>query len=269
MTPVQSDGRMYLMNTESCYTGSELRTSLPHSHIFLKGYKEKVEGFHTKANEVFLEGIQKAQSRQVEMGNEDQQEIGLIDTILEMFENCKEPMTDADAIAILRDVMFGCADGSYQPLTWALLFLCDHPDVLRKLQGEIDNVLGPKMPELADRDALPFVEATIREVLRLSEITTLGIPRRTTDDVTVAGFDIPKDTLTIVNVYNIHRDAQQWESPEMFNPERFFKDTELQDLRPMSELSLSSLFNRKSKLPRTESRSKLPVLALHKVLPEV
>ena len=211
---------------------------LPYSHLFLKSYSEKVLAFHDKSHGVFLEGINKARSRR-HLQADESSEVGLIDTILEMFESTKEPMneTDDDAIAILRDVMFGCADGSYQPLIWALLFVAKQPEILSRLHQEIDDAIGrKKMPDLGDRDKLPYVEATIREVMRISDITTLGIPRRTLSDVTIKGFHIPKDTLAIVNVYAIHRDTAHWDDPFLFKPDRFFnKDTNT--LRTMSELS--------------------------------
>ncbi len=37
----------------------------------------------------------------------------------------------------------------------------------------------------------------------------------------LAGYDIPKDTLLVGNVYQVHRSPKEWPDPEVFNPQRF------------------------------------------------
>lgn len=40
------------------------------------------------------------------------------------------------------------------------------PEVQRKAQEEIDQVLGGRLPAVADRGKLPYVDAIVKEVLR-------------------------------------------------------------------------------------------------------
>ena len=41
------------------------------------------------------------------------------------------------------------------------------PDVLQRAQEEIDRVVGPtRLPGFGDRDALPYISALVKELLR-------------------------------------------------------------------------------------------------------
>ncbi len=47
------------------------------------------------------------------------------------------------------------------------LAMLKNPDQQRRAQEEIDRVIGPnRLPELGDRDSLPYVQALCNEVLR-------------------------------------------------------------------------------------------------------
>lgn len=50
-----------------------------------------------------------------------------------------------------------------------------HPEIQRRGQDELDRTLGGKrLPSLTDRPLLPYIEAIMREVLRLYTVTPLG-----------------------------------------------------------------------------------------------
>lgn len=50
-----------------------------------------------------------------------------------------------------------------------------HPEAQRKAQAEIDAIIGPdRLPSLADREDLPYVEALVKEVYRLNPVGPLG-----------------------------------------------------------------------------------------------
>ena len=55
------------------------------------------------------------------------------------------------------------------------LALTLYPDVLKKAQAEIDAVIGSdRLPNFADRDSLPYIEALVKEVLRWNAVVPLG-----------------------------------------------------------------------------------------------
>ena len=207
---------------------------LPHSHLLLREYQSAVTHFRENSLGLYKAGLARARERH-HHGNDSIR--GLVDALLEMSDDITPGSgnSDDDVISVLRDVMFGGSDGAFQPLTWMLLYAMKHPEVQERIQAEVGDVISVRMPRLSDRDAMTYTEATIREVLRHSEITSLGIPRRVTDDVTIQGHVIPKDTLTIVNVYALHRDPRHWNDPLTFNPDRFLDDEG--QLKSTSDLS--------------------------------
>lgn len=66
-----------------------------------------------------------------------------------------------------------------------------------------------------------FMQATIYEIFRLSSLTASVIPHRVTQDTTLHGFDIPKDTLVLTNNIGNNMNPKYFEDPENFNPKRF------------------------------------------------
>lgn len=51
-----------------------------------------------------------------------------------------------------------------------------HPEVAKEAQAEIDSVVGrDRIPELCDRDSLPYMEATLQEVMRMCPVVPLGM----------------------------------------------------------------------------------------------
>lgn len=50
-----------------------------------------------------------------------------------------------------------------------------HPDIQKRGQAEVDRVIGPtRLPTLADREQLPFVEAIVKEVFRWIPVAPQG-----------------------------------------------------------------------------------------------
>jgi cytochrome P450 len=51
-----------------------------------------------------------------------------------------------------------------------------YPEVQRKAQAEIDGIVGnSRLPEFSDQDALPYVQAVLKEVLRWHPVTPQGV----------------------------------------------------------------------------------------------
>lgn len=47
------------------------------------------------------------------------------------------------------------------------------------------------------------------------------VPRACIDDQKIQGYDVPKGTIVVVNVWAISRDPRYWDDPDRFIPERF------------------------------------------------
>ncbi|XP_071950289.1 cytochrome P450 2J4-like [Antedon mediterranea] len=109
-------------------------------------------------------------------------------------------------------------------IMWIIIYLVNFPEVQTKVQQEIDEVLGQeKKPTWNSRHSLPYLEATIFEVQRLSNAGPL-FGRLCAEDVKLNGYTIPAGTSIITSVWSVHRNPDNWEEPSEFRPERFLSD---------------------------------------------
>lgn len=122
--------------------------------------------------------------------------------------------------------LFGAGqDTNSTAMTWIILLLIKYPHIQKKLQEEIDRVVGQdRVASAGDRARLPYVQAFIYESLRYSSFVPMTIPHSTTSDVIIDGFYIPRDTIVFVNQWSVNHDVDKWTNPDQFQPERFLDE---------------------------------------------
>ncbi|PIL22693.1 cytochrome P450 [Ganoderma sinense ZZ0214-1] len=119
-------------------------------------------------------------------------------------------------------------DTQYAALQSLFPALSLHPEVQRKARAELDSVVGPnRLPTFADRDALPYVGAIVKELLRWHCVVPLGIAHCSIADDEYGGYFIPEGTTILVNSWAITHDPERYPEPDMFMPERFLKEGKL------------------------------------------
>ena len=141
---------------------------------------------------------------------------------LTLYEFSTRRLVDCTIIYTLPSITG--ADTTTTSLLWTLLYLTAWPEKQKKLHEEIDKVIGEREPQASDKANMHYLRATIYEALRLSSLTPLGVPRKATETTRVGGFDIPKGTTVIFNLYAMNHDSLVWQKPHDFNPERFLNE---------------------------------------------
>ena len=107
-------------------------------------------------------------------------------------------------------------------LEWAMSNLLNQPEILEKLRIEIDREIGEeRLIEEADVTKLPYLNNVISETLRLHPPLPMLLPHLSSKDCSVGGYDVPRNTMLMVNAWAIHRDPELWAHPTSFKPERF------------------------------------------------
>jgi len=106
-----------------------------------------------------------------------------------------------------------------------VFLMITHPDVQRKAQEELDEVVGRnRLPDPDDKESLPYMRALIKEVLRIYPILPFAIPHRLIADDVYNGMFIPKGTIVSPNVWAMSRDMRDYApDPEVFRPERYLE----------------------------------------------
>ncbi|KPM09295.1 8-oxo-dGDP phosphatase NUDT18 [Sarcoptes scabiei] len=153
-----------------------------------------------------------------------------VDAYLVQHDRIKESgqqsfFSEKQLIQVMNDIFSAGLENVTSTIEWSVLFLMLNPNIQRKIQQEIDEVIGnEREPQLTDLENMPYTEATFWEVLRRSNIVALGNTHSTLEDSTLAGYSIPATTHILPNLYAINMDPELWINPDQFNPERFLKD---------------------------------------------
>ena len=100
--------------------------------------------------------------------------------------------------------------------------LLHNPEALSKAKIELQQVIGEDHPvEESDIARLPYLQAVVKETLRLHPAIPFLLPRKAEEDVEINGYIIPKGAQVLVNAWAIGRDPSLWEKENSFMPERF------------------------------------------------
>jgi cytochrome P450 len=110
-------------------------------------------------------------------------------------------------------------------LTWTWYLLATHPEILSRMQLELDQVLAGKTPTVNDLGALPYTQAVFEEAMRLYPPVP-ALPRIVAHDAVLGGYRLLAGNRAIISIRNIHRHPAFWPEPDHFQPERFLPETE-------------------------------------------
>jgi len=130
------------------------------------------------------------------------------------------PMTDQELHDELLTLLAAGHETTATSLAWAFDLLLEHPAALGRLRAELDEVVGRRAITAADVPRLPYLEAVVRETLRLHPVIPM-VARKTQAPFTVAGYDLPVGTYVCPSIVLAHRNPAIYPEPNAFRPERF------------------------------------------------
>jgi cytochrome P450 len=138
---------------------------------------------------------------------------------------------DGDALddAEIRDqiliFMLAGHDTTAIALTFALHLLGHHPAAQVRLQAEVDDVLGDRVPTARDVEQLSYTAMVLKEAMRLYPPAP-GMGRRAHTADRIGAYDIPAGADVAVFPWVTHRHPDFWPEPERFDPDRFTPERE-------------------------------------------
>ncbi|KAK1433526.1 hypothetical protein QVD17_10437 [Tagetes erecta] len=192
----------------------------------LGGYKKKMKMAGKDMDDI-LEGWLKEHKREKELGKQHEGNQVFIDVMITRLKDASEdvfPGYDHDTVikASCLAILIAASDTMAVTLTWALSSLLNNPKTMQMAQDEIDEHVGRKrLVEQSDMKKLVYLQAIVKETLRLHPPGPLSVPRVSTEDCVVSGYNIPKGTRLFVNLWKLQRDPNVWLDPHEFKPERF------------------------------------------------
>ncbi|XP_057869275.2 cytochrome P450 750A1-like [Cryptomeria japonica] len=189
----------------------------------LQGVKRRLKKVHNSIAQVIKKIIEEHQQRRMKLHKEQNAATkGLIDVLLEMESLDGRAITQENIEAIVFDMFIAGVETTSTTLEWAMSEILRNPGVAKKMQEEIESVVGRERA-VSERDigSMEYVQCVVNETLRLYPALPLLLPHESTQDCTVEGYFIPEKTRLIVNAWAIGRDPSLWEDPLEFKPERF------------------------------------------------
>jgi cytochrome P450 family 135 len=137
----------------------------------------------------------------------------ILSMLLEARDEDGRPLTDRELRDELMTLLLAGHETTATALSWTLERLVRHPAAVERLRAEADG----------EDDGAPYLEATIKEALRLRPVVT-AVGRHLTAPLEIGGHLLPAGVSINPSIYLLHRRPDIYPEPESFRPERFLDD---------------------------------------------
>ncbi|KAF2355075.1 Cytochrome P450 [Trinorchestia longiramus] len=136
-----------------------------------------------------------------------------------------DPEHEHDLMSIMADIFFAGSETTASSMRYVVLYMALYPEIQAKIHRCLDEVVPKtRLPSLADRDQMPYVNAVLHDLMRLTSVTPVAVLHRAMKDVIFEGYSIPKDTMVIANAEGCHQDPKLWDRPGELHPQHFLDE---------------------------------------------
>ncbi|GAQ79790.1 Cytochrome P450 [Klebsormidium nitens] len=147
----------------------------------------------------------------------------MVDVLLTIPET--EDLTLKNLIYMLLDLLNAAVDTSGVSIEWTLAELTRRPEIRKRLQAELDSVIGRERPvQEGDIENLPYLRAVIKEHFRYRGVGPFPGPHLNEVETTVQGYRIPAKTQVMVHTRGLSRDPSVFSRADEFLPDRFLAE---------------------------------------------
>ncbi|XP_056396553.1 cytochrome P450 2B1-like [Hyla sarda] len=151
--------------------------------------------------------------------------------LIKMQQESKNPHSEFNLPNLLSsslDIFFAGQESVTSTLGYGLLILLKYPNITKKVQAEIVDVIGrTRRPCMEDRAKMPYTEAVIHEFMRFIDFFPLGAPHAVTETTIFRGYTLPKGTMIFPFLHSVLYDPTVFKSPHEFDPEHFLDENGL------------------------------------------
>jgi cytochrome P450 len=144
----------------------------------------------------------------------------VLSMLIEARDEQGEPMTDVELRDEMITLLLAGHETTATTLAWVFHRILRRADVIERLGTELARVTGGEPLNAAHVGQLEYLDATIKETLRLNPIIPV-VARRLTVPMRIGRLDLPAGTVVAPCIYLTHRRPDLWPDPERFDPERF------------------------------------------------
>ncbi|XP_077147699.1 cytochrome P450 2K4-like [Ranitomeya variabilis] len=129
--------------------------------------------------------------------------------------------TNENLTVLVSDLFSAGMETTSTTLRWGLLLMMKYPEIQKKVQSEIERVIGLAEPQVNHRKDMPYTDAVINEIQRFGNIVPTNVPHATTQDVNFRGYLLPKGTHVIPLLTSVLYDKDHFVKADEFYPEHF------------------------------------------------
>ncbi|NVB37308.1 cytochrome P450 [Pseudenhygromyxa sp. WMMC2535] len=142
-------------------------------------------------------------------------------------------LSEQEITGLLLTIMFAGHHTSGVTFSWTGVLLAQHPEWVAELRAEQEHVLGGRDElTLEDLRAMPKLEATVKEVLRMYPPIILMM-RKVVNDFEFGGYDFPRGTMIFGAPAVSHYIEEIFPNPTKFDPTRFLDPNNVDKKHPM------------------------------------
>ena len=169
-----------------------------------------------RADRALLREIHRRRAAPPDPGRQD-----ILSLLLQVRQEDGSPLTDRQLRDELVTMLMAGHETSGTALAWAFERILSSPQVEQRLRAELDAVIGSQPFSAEHLPRLEYLDAAIKESLRVRPIMPAGGGRVLQQPLEVGGYLIPAGVLLINGVYLLHRRPDLYPDPDAFKPERF------------------------------------------------
>ncbi|RVW75331.1 Cytochrome P450 CYP73A100 [Vitis vinifera] len=209
---------MYRMMFDSKFESQRIRCSYRQRGLTLKEAGScRAEGLHFSTT-TFVE-----KRREIMAAKGEKHKIRCaIDHIIDA--QLKGEISEANVLYIVENINVAAIETTLWSMEWAIAELVNHPHVQCKIRDEITTILQGDAVTESNLHQLPYLQATVKETLRLHAPIPLLVPHMNLEEAKLGGYTIPKESKVVVNAWWLANNPSWWKNPEEFRPERFLEE---------------------------------------------
>ncbi|MEA5593547.1 cytochrome P450 [Rivularia sp. UHCC 0363] len=159
--------------------------------------------------------IEERRTKNTEKGND------ILSLMMATRDEDGQAMTDGELKDELLTILLAGHETTATTLSWAFYEISRNPDVIEKLQMELES-LGEN-PNPMEITKLPYLSAVCQETLRMYPVLPVLFPRIAKSPIEIGGYQFDAETSFMPSIYLLHYREDLYPHPEQFKPERFLE----------------------------------------------
>jgi cytochrome P450/nitrite reductase/ring-hydroxylating ferredoxin subunit len=224
MDTLESEGEVIQSHLEVVFPmiNRRINAPFPYWHYFKLPADRALDRTLIAVQALTWELITSNRARLAQRPESDSRPANLLEALLTAQHEGQAPLTDDEVLANVFTILLAGEDTTANTLAWTAYFMSRRPDVQRKMQEEVDSIIGPRtmLEDFDEGDALVYLDAVTHEAMRLKSVAPV-IAVGPNYDVEVGDIAIPKGT--VLSLLTREAGLQQGgdSAAQVFDPDRW------------------------------------------------